>query len=246
MAHRTLIGGTGYDAKSGRTLTGGTGYSLKKGRTLIGGTGYDISFGTPVGELDVGTSVYMDVDGVSTEFLVVHQGNPNTSFYDSTCTGTWILAKYIYALVAYYSFNASGVDYGRTVVDSYANGTFFNKFDTNIQNLIKQVNIPVNSSGDTISRKIFTVAQAEADQGSPNRKLDYFDGTDARCIAYYNGTATAWWSRDNSNQQLALLFKANGSHNWGTTSMTTTNGFRPMFILPSDDAKFDDNFNIIA
>ena len=64
MAHKTLINGTSYDIKSGRTLIGGTGYDIKKGRTLIGGTGYDIKFATSVGELEVGTSVYMNVNGV--------------------------------------------------------------------------------------------------------------------------------------------------------------------------------------
>lgn len=43
-AHKVLIDGTLYDAKSGRPLIDGTGYSLKKGRTLIAGTGYDVSF----------------------------------------------------------------------------------------------------------------------------------------------------------------------------------------------------------
>lgn len=45
MAHKVLVGGTGYAIKGGRTLIGGTGYAIKGGRTLIGGTGYKISFG---------------------------------------------------------------------------------------------------------------------------------------------------------------------------------------------------------
>ena len=61
MTHKTLIDSTGYEVKSGRVLIAGTGYDIKKGRTLIGGTGYDISFGTPVRELTVGSSVYMNV-----------------------------------------------------------------------------------------------------------------------------------------------------------------------------------------
>ena len=43
--NKTLIGGTGYDLKSGSPLINGTKYSLKKGRALIDGTGYDISIG---------------------------------------------------------------------------------------------------------------------------------------------------------------------------------------------------------
>lgn len=44
MAHRTLIGGTGYDISGGRDLIGGTGYGKKKGRVLVNGTGYDVPF----------------------------------------------------------------------------------------------------------------------------------------------------------------------------------------------------------
>lgn len=44
MGHKTLIGGTAYDIKSGKTRINGTAYDIKKGVTLIDGTGYDISF----------------------------------------------------------------------------------------------------------------------------------------------------------------------------------------------------------
>ena len=47
MAHKALIGGTGYGIIGGRTLIGGTGYGISKGRTLVGGTGYDITFASP-------------------------------------------------------------------------------------------------------------------------------------------------------------------------------------------------------
>ena len=44
MSHKTIIGGTAYDVKSGKCLVNGTAYSVKKGRTLVNGTGYDITF----------------------------------------------------------------------------------------------------------------------------------------------------------------------------------------------------------
>ena len=96
MAHKTLIGGTTYDIKSGRTLIGGTGYDIKKGRTLIDGTGYDITFATSISELPVGTSVYADYNGVRTEFIVIQQGNPDPAIYDDSCNGTWLLIKDIF------------------------------------------------------------------------------------------------------------------------------------------------------
>ena len=49
-------------------------------------------FPTPAGELDIGSSVFLNVDGVPVEFLVVHQGLPS-SIYDTSCDGTWFLMK---------------------------------------------------------------------------------------------------------------------------------------------------------
>lgn len=43
-AHKTLVGGTAHEIKSGRCLINATGHKIKKGRTLIDGTGYDIKF----------------------------------------------------------------------------------------------------------------------------------------------------------------------------------------------------------
>ena len=77
MGHKTLIGGTAYEIKGGRTLIGGTGYDIKGGRTLIAGTGYNISFGTPIGTLAVGTSVYLYEAGSPVEYIIVHQGLPS-------------------------------------------------------------------------------------------------------------------------------------------------------------------------
>lgn len=47
MAHKVLVGGTGYAIKGGKTLIGGTGYNIKGGRTLIDGTAYKIAFARP-------------------------------------------------------------------------------------------------------------------------------------------------------------------------------------------------------
>lgn len=247
--HKTLIGGTGYEVKGGRTRIGGTGYSIKKGRTLIGGTGYDISFGTSVGELDVGTSVYMDVDGASTEFLVVHQGNPNPTVYDATCNGTWVLAKNIYALVAYNS-GVHGGYYEDSIIDSYAENTFLNKLDDGIQGLIKQVNITTYyyNERESISRKIFIPSRYELTiyDDFDNVTLDYFksDTTAAR-VAYYNGVVNRWWLREKIFSNKAYFVETNGAIVKSTNSQNQ-DGFRPMFLLPSEEAKIDDDFNIIA
>lgn len=259
--HKTLIGGTGYEAKGGRTLIGGTGYSIKKGRTLIGGTGYDISFGTPVGELDVGTSVYLDVDSVSTEFLVVHQGNPDSSKYDTSCDGTWILAKYVYALLAWANSNSTSyLPYNTSLVDTYAQDVFFNKLDDGIQGIIKQANLPVNptkySGSLTIARKIFVPRVAEVIDSDTyvedySAILDYFKNKNSSArIAYYQGNPKAYWLRNDAydatsySERRGYTITTDGVLNY--EKITNSLGFRPMLILSSEEALYDSDFNIIA
>lgn len=261
--HKTLIDGTGYEIKSGRVLIAGTGYDIKKGRTLIGGTGYDISFGTPVGELDVGSSVYMNVGGVRKEWLVVHQGNLTPAYYDDTCNGTWLLLKDIYDLCAFaYKTNAEAGGYSYyyeySKVDNYLRNTFFPLLDTNIQSLVKQINLPLISRGSaqyhtpiTVPRKIFCLDRADLGfghwNGETNVPLSYFpdqtSSSNKKKIGYYNGEATSWHTRDDFQSSGRDIVYTNGNLA-GATNEFNEYGVRPSLVLPSDDAKFDDNFSI--
>lgn len=262
--HKTLIDGAGYEIKSGRVLIAGTGYDIKKGRTLIGGTGYDISFGTPVGELAVGTSVYMNVNGVRTEFIVVHQGNPKATIYDASCNGTWVLAKNIYGD---HIWDNTDNDYKNSEIHAYLNNTFLGLLDSNIQRKIRQVKIPyVNGDGYTddvstgangLSAKIFLLSYYEVGfNNSPSSlqwvdgaKLDYFlsgTGTSAnkRRVAYYNGSAKTWAIRSPNRFSSTDIYSPGSDGNWYLGEVTLKYGIRPAWVLPFDDAKFDDNFNI--
>lgn len=262
--HKTLIDGTGYKIKSGRVLIAGTGYDIKKGRTLIGGTGYDISFGTPVGELAVGTSVYMNVGGVRTEFIVAHQGNPDATIYDASCNGTWVLAKNIYGD---HVWDNTDNDYKNSEIHAYLNNTFLGLLDSNIQRKIRQVKIPyVNGNGYTddvstgangLSAKIFLLSYYEVGfNDSPSSlqwvdgaKLDYFlsgTGTSAneRRVAYYNGRAITWAIRSPDRYSSTDIYSPHSDGDWYLGSVTLKYGIRPSWVLPFDDAKFDDNFNI--
>lgn len=258
MAHKTLINGTSYDIKSGRTLIGGTGYDIKKGRTLIGGTGYDISFGTPVGELAVGSSVYMNVGGVRKEWLVVHQGNLTPAYYDDTCNGTWLLLKDIYTLIKH----GGASYYENSQPDKYLTGTFLPLLEPQIQALIKQINLPLISRGSatynpptTVPRKIFCLDRADLGfghwSGETDVPLSYFpdatSSTQEKRVAYYNGEATDWYLRSDikSSTGLTAVHKTGSLVYVENNISTQVMGIRPALVLPQEDAKFDDSFNII-
>lgn len=261
---KTLIDGTGYEIKSGRVLIAGTGYDIKKGRTLIDGTGYDISFGTPVGELAVGTSVFMNVNGVRTEFIVAHQGNPDATIYDASCNGTWVLAKNIYGV---HIWDNTDNDYKNSEIHAYLNNTFLGLLDSNIQRKIRQVKIPyINGNGYTdnvsagangLSAKIFLLSYYEVGfndnpsglQLVDGAKLDYFlsgTGTSAneRRVAYYNGSTRTWAIRSPNRYSSTDIYSPGNDGDWYLGEVTLKYGIRPSWVLPSDDAKFDDNFNI--
>lgn len=244
--HKVLINGTGYETKSGRVLIAGTGYDIKKGRTLIGATGYDIKFGTPVGELPAGTIVYMNVDGVRTPYIVVHQGNPDTSAYGASCNGTWVLMKDIYTLTRWQNRQNTRYDEEYSCLVRQLAQTFPSKLETVIQNnLIPLKLLNVYSFQDISGDKVFPLTSDDLS------KMDYFrDGIASKRIANYNGVANGYWLRDPSSDGSSIKYVT-------ATGVITTRddnsylssyqgqGFRPLYILNTASLMADSDFNII-
>lgn len=257
--HKTLIGGTAYDVKSGKCLINGTAYAIQKGRTLINGTGYDIALvsGTPISALPVGSTVKIAVNGTLRDFLVVNQGIPqNSALYDDSCNGTWLLMKDCYEQRQWHSWYSNA--YANSDIHSYLNGTFLNLVDSKVQNIIKQVKIPykTNGNGDNLSGsnglscKIFLLSGYETGWDyisylNDGARLSYFEsgtGTSAvkKRIAYLNGTAVVWWLRSpqpDSGDNVYCIY-SDGSEL--STMENTTRGVRPAFVLPSETMVADD------
>lgn len=256
--HKVLIDGTGYEIKSGRVLIAGTGYDIKKGRTLIGGTGYDISFGTPVGELAVGTSVFMNVGGVRKEFIIVQQGNPNPAIYDASCNGTWLMIKDIYDTIESGFTTTASLDqrYSTSKAFQHLNETVLQAFEPSIQKDIRQVNIPVyDSNVSNLTAKIFHLSCKEIGYSgySPleGDKLDYFENTNyvddasATRIAYYEGSASTWelrsmyWTNNTCNP---FIVNSNGTIYKPANVLRWKNRFA---LIMAVTQIVDSDFNII-
>lgn len=255
MAHKTLISGTAYSVTGGRELIGGTGYAKKKGRVLVNGTGYDIPFssGIPIGTLLVGSVVKIGVNGKSYDFLVVNQGVPsNSSRYDSSCDGTWLLMKDIYEKRVWNSSNVN--KYESSDIHAYLNSTFLNLFDSKIKNAIKQVKIPYRKNGGTgidqsgangLSVKIFLLSGFELGGSSTDNtyfpsdgaKLSYFEfgtGTSAnnKRIAKLNGSAAHWRLRSQYIDNIRRVWLVRPNGDYGADDASFSYGIRPAFILP--------------
>lgn len=215
-----------------------------------------------ISTLAVGSSVYLNVGGVRKEFLVVHQGLPS-SMYDASCNGTWLLMKDIYENRKWHSSNVN--KYETSDINTYLNGPFFNLFDSNIKDAIKQVKIPYRQNGGSggtdqsgangLPCKVFLLSGYEvgwttSDNGyfpEDGAKLDYFEsGTGSSAnnkrIAKLNGSAAFWWLRSatgGTSSVWGVLSNGDYSRDYASSSY----GIRPALVL-SSDALVDDSGNV--
>ena len=216
-----------------------------------------LAYGTPLGELAVGSSVFANVGGVRTEFLVVHQGKPS-DIYDDSCDGTWLRMRYAYEKKAWHSSDENA--YAGSTIHAYLNGSFLALFDAALRTVIKQAKIPyragtgtgktVTSGANGLSAKIFLLSGTEqkVDSSVPTDEgacLDYYASistsvnNDARRIVYQaDGTAVSHWSRSpnclsSKGVTCATEIDEYGGSGWAKCS-EDYHWICPVLILPSD------------
>lgn len=203
--------------------------------------------GPVYGDLAVGDITQLNVNGVAKNFIVVHQGNPGSSLYDSSCDGTWLLMEDIYESRAWNS--STTADYENSTIHAYLNGTFLALLDSAVQGSIAQVKIPyspgssassVNSGANGLSSKVFLPSACELGLSgtvADGAALGYFDGANnLRRIAKLNGTAYIYWTRTpNRSTNVVNVFITGGS---AVNTPTRAIGVRPCFIMPSNQKIF--------
>ena len=217
-------------------------------------------------DIAVGSVVKLMEGGTAVEYLVVNQGIPsNSSLYDASCDGTWLLRKDIHSER---QWNTSNVNiYETSAINTWLNGDFFNSLGATEQAAIKQVKIPYRKNGGSggtdqsgasgLSCKVFLLGGYEvgfttSDNGYfpvDGAKLDYFEsgtGTSVRNkrIAYLNGLETIWWLRSprTDGTRRAWCVQTIGIPGGGDTRDPA--GIRPALVLPST-ALFDETTMIL-
>ena len=213
-----------------------------------------------LGAKAVGSIVKIKVNGASKDFIVVQQGNPNTSTYDSSCAGTWLLMKDIYEKRQWDSSNTN--DYANSTIHSYLNSTFLNLLEPNIKRAIKQVKLPyrkgsgssetVTSGSNGLSAKIFLLSAAETSfshaymPSGEGTELAYFkgcadDSSDSKRVAYFGRFADFWWLRSPSCSGYSNYALYVGSDGGLDDYLSPSSyGIRPAFVLPSTLLVSDD------
>ena len=208
--------------------------------------------------LPVGSTVKLMEGGTAVEYLVVNQGIPsNSSLYDASCDGTWLLRKDIHSNR---QWNPSDVNkYESSAINTWLNGDFFNSLGSVEQAAIKQVKIPYRKNGvsggsdqsgaNGLLCKIFLLGGYEVGWTTSDSsyfpvdgaKLDYFtasSGGNSKRVAYLNGSGTIWWLRSpftlNTNSVWYVLPSGDHSSRYASYSY----GIRPALVLPKT-ALFD-------
>lgn len=225
-------------------------------------------FRKKIGEYGIGESVFLNVGGTLKEFLVVHQGIPDSTLYDSSCNGSWLLMKDLYQSHVWDEGNSNNYRYSD--VSIYLNNDVFALFDVDVQSAIKTVKIPysycndesqveasVNSGSSGAEVKIFLPSTGELgyDHGSGSSlhakdgaNLDYFKdtvsgGKDAKRIAYYNGTANYWHTRTCRGYATTLTYYVDLNGQFFNSGAVSNRCTRPMLILPPETL-FDRKSNL--
>lgn len=212
--------------------------------------------GVLASSLAVGSTVKLMEGGTAVEYLVVNQGIPeNSSLYDASCDGTWLLRKDIHSNR---QWNTSNVNkYESSAINTWLNGDFFNSLGSVEQATIKQVKIPYRHGGGSggtdqsgangLSCKIFLLSGCEVGIGGADyvpqdgAKLDYFNqntSADSKRIAYLNGSAAKWGLRSQYAAYASNVLFVSISGNYSQSGASGLHGIRPALVLPSN-ALFD-------
>lgn len=206
--------------------------------------------GTRAGDLAVGTVVKLNEGGTNVDFLVVNQGIPsNSSLYDSSCDGTWLLRKNVKVGRAYDN-NGSNA-YANSSVNTWLNSDYFNTLGIIEQSGIRQVKIPycvgsgastVNSGSNGLSAKIFLLSLREvgtdtvsSSYSNDGASVNYFsDGLTNKRMAYKDSdnSSSQWWLRSpvvGTNGKVMYINSQGGEQ---SDTVDYSFGIRPALILP--------------
>lgn len=272
MAKAQYVGVNGVARKVKQPYIGVDGVARKVKSGYVGVNGVARQFfssGTPISEVTLGETVLLNMNGVPTEFTVVHQGLPSTT-YDSSCNGTWLLKTY--ANESRVWTISGGNNYEKSDIHSYLNGTFLGQFDSGIQSIIKQVKIPYTkgtggnnsllTGSNGLSTKVFLLSSTETNNkdnvNTEGAELAYFHNhRDWYLLIAYSGNPMTsgdvypvqWWTRSPYQPQykfayvncIASEYTSMEGITRGMVQCNESHYVRPALILPSSTSVvFDD------
>lgn len=202
---------------------------------------------TRLGDMAVGSTVKIKVNGTPMDFLVVQQGNPNSTIYDASCNGTWVLMNALYILQ---KWDSRHNDYASSDISDYLRNSFFNLLEPGCRSAIKSVKIPyvdnetVHDGANGLPVTVFLLSARELGWTNSNMsvykdgsRLSRFpnDGQSSTRVAYYKGSPRYYWTRSKASgySNGIVIVTSDGGHEVKTVYADDV-GVRPAFILPKE------------
>ena len=231
-------------------------YPVREGEVIHAGdvvnVGKGVVSGTTYGDLAVGSIVQINENGSPVDYIVVHQGNPNTGIYDASCDGTWLLRKDALHNIVYNDNNNS--DYTESSIPGYFTNTYLPTIDSTVAANIKTVKLPyaddqkdLHTGANGFECKAFILADKEvgftAGDVVDSAKLSYFisgSGAAAKTkrVALYNGAAVTCYTRTPHTSASVVQITAAGARD--TYNVGSAEYIRPCFICDSSAYRGDD------
>lgn len=200
-----------------------------------------------LGNIEVGSTVYLNENGSPQPYLVVHQGLPS-SMYDASCNGTWLLRQKIY------NNNGWGTQnniFTNSIIRDMAVVPILQLFDQDIQNVVKEVKIPycigggssqVNSGANGYSCKVFLLSGYEVGWTTSiqynfpidGAKLSYFESGTGASANQKRSSTTNWWTRSPNIIDSASVWQVTQQGNYSTSRSSNFAGIRPAMVMPTD------------
>lgn len=208
--------------------------------------------------MSVGDSVYVEENGINTEFVLVHKGLPS-GIYDQSCSGAWLVRKDAYGTAMAWDANGN-YNWNTSTIKTWLNSTYLGYL--NMSSSIKQVKIPYSlvhtsttyTGSNGSDCKVFLLGAQEvgwqsggtalSDTPYDGARLDYFP-------EYLTGNAVrggfAGWIRSvtTSSTEGGVFQIAGGGQVYTSAGSDSSNNIHPTFIVPLD-TPVDSNNNIVV
>lgn len=201
---------------------------------------------TRLGDMAVGSTVKIKVNGTLMDFIIVQQGSPDSTIYDASCNGTWVLMNVLYILQ---KWDSRHPDYASSDISDYLNNSFFNLLEPGCRSAIKSVKIPyvdnetVRYGANGLPVTVFLLSASEFGWTSSNvpiykegsRLSRFHDGMNSTRVARYKGSSRYYWTRSKARgySDGVVTVTSDGGPEVKTIYANDV-GVRPAFILPKE------------
>ena len=195
---------------------------------------------------NIGSIIKIKINGTVTDFILTNLGAPNSSYKNAN--GAWLTQKNIYNDQVFNSSNNQA--YAKSSIKTWLENTYLNYIEPELQAYILTPTLPiaagVSINATTTTSKVFLLSITETGattKSNDGSKLSYFSDNNSR-IAYYNGSASYWWTRSPYSLNSNGVYHVGSVGGWGSDHASSSSGVRPTFIVDSS-LQVDDNGYII-